>query len=103
MFLLIKVLNKQDLVLQCNSSGGLDDGRMQLRGLLCQMQSFKEDITRPRHSIETSVSLRLDPSQETVFGFYGKSTPDTAISPNDWNGKTYWFLPVRLVPKKGRV
>ncbi len=38
-----------------------------------------------------------------MFGSYGRLTPNTVISRNDWEGKTYWFLPVRLLPDTNQL
>jgi hypothetical protein len=53
--------------------------------------------------MEIHVSLRLDSSQEVVFGSHDTVEPDTVISQDVWNGKTYWFLLVRLLPRSDRL
>ncbi len=104
MFLFIKVLNEHDLVSRYSISGELDDPRMQVQGLLCPIQSCEDDIWGPqRHCIKMYISLRLDSSKEIVFGSYGTITPNSVISRNDWDGKMYWFLPVRLIPNANRL
>ncbi len=103
MFLFIRILNKKDIISRCEHSGELDDKRMEVEGLLCPMQSSQKDVSERRHSIESDLSLRLDSAQEVVYGSYGSVKPDTALSDDDWNGKMYWFLPIRLLPKSERL